>query len=151
MKNNLRWAAGVSTLTMVLALNAGCSSTPNPDGGGNDNGTDSDPVSFADDVQPILTNQCIVCHQPGGIAFADGINQDLRADSAYDAIVNQPSDRDASLTLVVPGDAENSFLFQKVSSDTPLIGVRMPQFQLPLSAAQIDMIHRWIDEGALDN
>lgn len=151
MKNNLLFTAGVSVLTSIMAFAVGCSSTPNPDGGGNDNGDDNEPVSFADDIQPLLTDQCIVCHQPGGIAFLEGIDQDLREGNAYDALINQPSDQDASLTLVIPGDAENSLLFQKVNSTNPPVGVRMPRFLPPLTAAQIDRIRRWIDEGALEN
>lgn len=147
MKNRVFW--GMSCHAVVLAALVGCTPTPVPDDG--NGGGDDGPVSFADDIQPLLSSQCIICHQPGGIAFADGITQDLRAGSAYAAIVNQPSDQDATLTLVIPGDAENSLLYQKVNSNEPPIGVRMPQFQPPLSAAQIDLIRRWIDEGAEDN
>lgn len=150
MKNNRYFAASAALMAVAIHFEIGCSATPNP-GGGNDNGADGSPVSFADDVQPLLTSRCISCHQPGGVALGEGISMDLRAGSAYDAIINQPSDQDESLTLVIPGDAENSLLYLKVSSNTPPVGVRMPWFQLPLSAAQIDLIRRWIDEGALDN
>jgi hypothetical protein len=48
---------------------------------------------------------------------------------------------------VVPGDPAASYLFEKISSDHPGVGVRMPPGQ-PLPASIIQAVRRWIETGA---
>jgi hypothetical protein len=48
---------------------------------------------------------------------------------------------------VVPGDPTASYLFEKISSDHPAVGVRMPPGQ-PLPADIIQAVRRWIEDGA---
>ncbi len=116
-----------------------------------DNDNDNTVVSFANDVQPVLTASCAGCHSPGGGADLFGISLQLTADVSYGLLVNQPSVLDSELTLVVPGEAASSFLLEKVSSNPPSIGDRMPRFAPALSQAQIDLIRDWINQGARDN
>lgn len=53
-------------------------------------------------------------------------------------------------TRVVPGDASRSLLWRKVAG-VDLCGSRMPRGMVaPLDAAQITMIERWIQAGALE-
>jgi hypothetical protein len=120
-------------------------------GGSSEPPAQREPVSFSADIQPILNARCVVCHSPGGEAVEEGIPQDLRAAAAYADLVNQPSVLRPDLVLVVPGDASASLLYLKVSSDTPPVGEPMPSGVQRLSAAQIDQIRQWIDEGALEN
>jgi hypothetical protein len=108
-------------------------------------------ISFANHIQPIFTANCASCHVPGGFADDQGITMYLTAGSAYAAIVNQPSDQNASLTRVVPSDSANSLLFLKISSDNPPVGLRMPFLRSPLSQSQITLIRDWIDQGAKNN
>lgn len=108
-------------------------------------------VSLANDVQPIFNAHCIACHADGGAAVLAGIPLRLTPGDAHGSLVNQPSVQDASLTLVVPGNAAASLLFTKVSQDTPPVGARMPLFGNNLSADQIALIQAWIDQGAMDN
>ena len=91
---------------------------------------------------------CISCHVSGGIA--DAILH-LNSGESFAALVNQPSVQDASLTHVVPGDSASSLLFQKVSSDSPPVGARMPLGGAALSRSDIDLIANWIDQGAVNN
>ena len=132
------------TLTAAFALcaalfGAGCPATTDP--------TDtSTAVTYVADVLPIFQAQCMGCHAEGGSA---GITLELTEESGYDRVVNQPSVQDASFTLVVPGDADASLLYRKVSSDTPPVGGRMPLFRAPLSDADIEVIRNWIDQGAV--
>ena len=116
-----------------------------------DNNNDNKVVSFANDVQPILTATCAGCHSPGGGADRFGIALQLTADVSYGLLVNQPSVLGSELTLVVPGEAASSFLLEKVSSNPPSIGDRMPRFAPALSLAQIDLIRDWIKQGARAN
>lgn len=145
-----------SLATLVLVNGVGCpGAAPGGGyggGGGGGGPIDNGPVSFAEDIQPVLLNACTSCHSPGGSAFeGSGIPMDLTQGNAYDAIVGKFSVQNPALTLVVPGDAENSLLYQKVSSNTPPVGVRMPRLLPQLEQDEIDLIERWINEGALDN
>ncbi len=91
------------------------------------------PVEFNRDIRPLLTEACVACHGP-----AEATRQaDLRLDTT-----------DFIGTVVVPGDAEGSPLFQRLTTDEP-IG-RMPPVSSgrSLTADQIDVVRRWIDAGA---
>lgn len=108
-------------------------------------------VSLANDIQPILTARCAGCHSDGTSTAGGGIAIRLVEGRSRDTMLNQPSAINSSLTLVVPGNSAASLLFQKLASDTPPVGVRMPRNASPLEQAQIDLFATWIDEGALDN
>ena len=91
------------------------------------------PVEFNRDIRPILTEACVACHGP-----AEATRQaDLRLDTS-----------DFIGTIVVPGDAEGSPLFQRLTTDGPID--RMPPVSSgrSLTADQIDVVRRWIDAGA---
>ena len=91
------------------------------------------PVEFDRDIRPLLSEACVACHGP-----AEATRQaDLRLDTS-----------DFIGTVVVPGDAEGSLLFQRVTADEP-IG-RMPPVSSgrSLTADQIDAVRLWIDAGA---
>ncbi len=90
-------------------------------------------VEFDRDIRPLLSEACVACHGP-----AEATRQaDLRLDTS-----------DFIGTVVVPGDAEGSPLFQRLITDGP-IG-RMPPVASgrSLTADQIDVVRRWIDAGA---
>ena len=97
-------------------------------------------VSFQTEIQPILQKYCVSCH--GNIA---GIN--LRS---YDAVMNNNANNWKE-NVVVPGDAENSGLYDVL--------LERPQFQLQqmpiggpyLTGDEIEIIKTWINEGAKNN
>ena len=93
-----------------------------------------DDVSFAADIQPILTTNCAACH-------SGSLEPDLRAGNAYAALMGLP------IGSIVPGDAEGSELFEMLNGggDNP-----MPP-DGPMSAAQINLFKSWINQGALNN
>jgi hypothetical protein len=111
-----------------------------------------DEISFARDVQPIFTRQCVSCHTAGSptSTFA-GLNMVLTQGNAFDSLVNQPSGQRDDLTLVVPGDAESSLLWLKVSSNNPPVGSTMPLLGAPLTGDELATIRDWINQGAEDN
>lgn len=105
-------------------------------------------MSFATQVQPILTSKCAtqLCHVP-----PPAQNLDLRAGIAYRAMVGVDSTECPGTKLVVPGDPEASYVVHKIRNSGPcLIGTRMPP-AVPLSAANRATIIAWIQQGALDN
>lgn len=97
-------------------------------------------VNYTSSIQPILDAKCVGCHGPGS-----GI--DLRN---YTAVMNSVSPQ-YSANLVIPNDANESPLYDKVRIDkSPRFGSRMPQGS-PLPQEEIDLIRNWINEGAQEN
>lgn len=95
-----------------------------------------DNVSFALDIQPILTGQCAGCHNPANV------NPDLRRGFAYSSLTEDEEG-------IIPGDSESSELMEMLewkSAD----GNNMPP-ATPISPLQIGLIKKWIDEGAQNN
>ncbi len=91
------------------------------------------PLEFNRDIRPILAASCLACHGPNETAR----QADLRLDT-----------EDFIGTAVVPGDAQASPLFQRLTTGDPV--ARMPPASTggSLSEAQIDAVRRWIDGGA---
>lgn len=110
-----------------------------------------EPVSFSQHIQPIFNSSCTNCHVRGGVSGLDTLRLYLEDGESWTSLVNQASTQSSALTRVIPNDSANSLLYQKVSSDTPPVGSRMPIFGGSLSQKQIDVIKAWIDQGALDN
>ena len=133
---------------IMLTAVAGCEVPVDMPG---QSGGDDPMVSFKDQIQPILNTYCFRCHRSGGEADLAGIALQVAEEVVFDLLLNQPSVQNPNLTLVVPGDAESSLLFLKVSSDAPPVGTRMPLSADPLTAGSIELIRDWIDQGALDN
>ena len=83
---------------------------------------------FAREIQPIFAESCYSCHGPK-VQMA-GLRLDVRP----------------SRGIVVPGDAANSVLVQRLSA--PDAQTRMPLGGQPLPPEKIELIRRWIDSGA---
>ena len=92
------------------------------------------PVDFVRDIRPILAENCLTCHGE------DEQEGQLRLDAR--AIVFQGG---VSGPAVVAGNSKRSLLLRRITSSDPK--TRMPPEDEPLSAAQIDLIRRWIDQG----
>lgn len=96
-------------------------------------------VSYDKQIRPIFQAQCQGCHQPakagGGFVM-----------TAFDRMLKGG---ESEMPAIVPGKAEESYLVDKI---TPQNGkAEMPQDKPPLSAAELDLIGRWIAQGALDD
>ena len=87
-------------------------------------------VDFANDVMPILRQNCVPCHGPAQQ------NSGMRLDRKSVVI---------SRRGVVPGSSDNSFLYHRISGNE--YGLQMPPTG-PLRPEQIQMIKAWIDQGA---
>jgi hypothetical protein len=97
-------------------------------------------VDFQRQVRPILADKCFQCHGPDQRTR----QAKLRLDTEDGAFAERPGGR-----TIVPGDPKNSLLYQRIAheSDTR----RMPPPRLSkktLSAEQIEVLRRWIEEGA---
>jgi len=107
------------------------------------------PVSFQQDVLPLFTagnSRCTdpTCHPASGAA-----QRNLRMNS-YASILSGES---ANGPIVLPGDGGASWLVRVLRpGGAPQIAAnQMPQNKAKFSEETIDLIERWIDEGAADN
>src|SRR5579871_1702586 len=90
----------------------------------------SSKIDFAKDVQPIFRQNCVPCHGPA--QQSSGMRLDRKS-----VVLGRRG--------VVPGSSENSFLFHRISGSE--YGMQMPPTGA-LRAEQIEIVKRWIDEGA---
>jgi hypothetical protein len=97
------------------------------------------PVDFNRDVRPILSDNCFACHGPDEKQRQGNLRLDTK-DAAFGSR--------AGYQLILPGDASKSRLFQRISAADK--GTRMPPpwSGKTLTDQQIELIRRWIDQGA---
>ena len=102
-------------------------------------GAEAAPVSFYKDIRPIFEAQCHGCHQPAK-AKGDYVMTDFAKLLA--GVDHGPS--------IIPGQPDNSYLVRVI---TPAENgeAEMPQKRPALHPLQIDLVKRWIAEGANDD
>ncbi|MAE47165.1 MAG: hypothetical protein CMJ86_09770 [Planctomycetes bacterium] len=96
--------------------------------------------SFRDQIQPILSKNCFTCHGPDQATRKAG----LRLDTEEGALAALKEGGHA----LVPGNLEDSQLWQRISSSDP--DVRMPpaDSKQQLSSEEINLLRTWITDGA---
>lgn len=99
-------------------------------------------VSFSRDIRPLLAARCFGCHQ--------GARHEGKYDMTQFGRLLQGGH--SGLEAITAGDPDSSYLLEVVTADdgTP----QMPPAESntpPLSAEEIDLIRRWITEGANDD
>src|SRR2546423_2448210 len=100
------------------------------------------PVNFNRDILPILSDNCFICHGPdAGKRMAD-----LRLDTKQGIFADR-----GGYQVVVPHDSAGSKLYRKISSTDETFRMPPPIANRRLTPAQIELIGRWIDEGATYN
>jgi hypothetical protein len=94
---------------------------------------------------------CINCHR-ASVPAADGGFMPLTDGVSYANLVGRASPNKPGAIRVIPGDPDNSYLVQKLLGSPGIVGERMPRTAGPfLTQGQIDIIRRWIAEGAQNN
>ena len=83
---------------------------------------------------------------PTGRGLPTGLNL-TSADASFANLVNVASVEVPTVLRVAPGDADASYLVQKLEG-TAAVGGQMPAGSPPLDQATIDIIRAWIDSGA---
>lgn len=93
-------------------------------------------IDFGKEIRPILDARCLDCHDTatlkGGIGLATYYHARLQTD--------------AGEPLFVPGKPEESVILHVVRETDP--EKRMPPKGKPLTPVEIDLLKRWIEEGA---
>ena len=102
---------------------------------------DSTRVSFAREIQPILSNKCYFCHGPDEGKREAG----LRLDTFEGATARF---KDSEGSAVVPGNAEASGMLKRMRATDPDVVMPPPQSHLTMLPEEIALIGRWIEQGA---
>lgn len=92
-------------------------------------------VDFKRDIEPIFQARCYQCHS------AKKVSAQLRLDNQKLALKGGVSG-----AVIVPGQSAASRLLHRVSGQGD--EARMPLNGEPLTTAQIELLRRWIDQGA---
>jgi hypothetical protein len=106
-------------------------------------GRSEPPVSFSQDVKPVLDRRCGECHSPGGPGFeasqlSFATYDDLMQGTRFGAVVIPGDSLGSTLVVLVEGRADPS--------------ISMPHGDAePLRQSEIDTIRMWIDQGAPNN
>jgi len=99
--------------------------------------TAADRIDFARDVLPILSDNCFRCHGPD----EKGRKADLRLDTKEGAL--------GPGGPVVPGKSAESELIRRVVTPDESERMPPPKTNKQLTPAQISILKRWVDEGAV--
>jgi hypothetical protein len=104
----------------------------------------------------VIATKCAPCHTTaGGTGISSGHLDMTTQAAAFTNLVNVAAGGTACAgmgTRVVPGNADGSLLYLKVSVDDPTpCGGKMPLGGPALPEAQAEMIEEWIDDGAPNN
>ena len=99
----------------------------------------ADKVSFYKQIRPIFQAQCQGCHQPakaqGGFVM-----------TSFDRLL---SGGESGEQAIVPGQPDASHLLAEI---TPKDGqAEMPKDKAPLSQVEIDLVRKWVEQGAVDD
>ena len=120
-------------LLILFFLLAGCSDFgTNPK-----DGVNSEDISYKDDIQPMFNASCTNYHgNRGGLSLR-----------TYASLMKGTSNNGP---VVIPNDGAGSLIVKKLQGTAP--GDRMPQEPASKwSDSKIEMVKKWIDQGALNN
>lgn len=97
-------------------------------------------VDFQRDVQPILVEHCAECHGTDEAERKSSLRLDLR-DAALKG-------GESGTPAIVPGKIAESELVRRITSPDAAALMPPPSHNKPLSPAQIEILKKWIGEGA---
>lgn len=115
---------------------------PDPNGGGSF-------LTYTEVYEAVIQRSCSggACHAPGN---AGSLNLDPSnfTSNLIDAQGNSIRAGLSGRFRVIPGDPDNSYLYQKLFNDGNFAGSRMPIGRPELSDSEKDLIRQWILDGA---
>ena len=95
---------------------------------------------FNREVRPILSNYCFKCHGPDDKARKAKLRFDVRESALREA--------ESGARVIAPGKPEASDLVARITSTDPDEVMPPPAMKKELSAAQKEVLRRWIAAGA---
>jgi mono/diheme cytochrome c family protein len=94
------------------------------------------PISFNREILPILANNCFACHGPDEQKRETKFHFDTQEGMF------------AKAGVIEPGNAAESLLVEKITDPNPKDRMPPPDSGHALTEQQIDLLRRWIDQGA---
>ena len=101
---------------------------------------DEGKISYDRDIRPILSDNCFACH---GLD-AKQRKAKLRLDTRAGALAELKSGEHA----IVPGKIDDSVLLERITAEDRSLRMPPKKTGKQLTATQIDLLRRWIAEGA---
>ena len=95
----------------------------------------AEPLDFNLDVRPLLSDRCFKCHGFDENARKAG----LRLDNAEGAFAERKSGQ-----AIIPGNPEESLIWQRIISTDPDEVMPPPNSHLKLNDEEKQLIHQWI-------
>lgn len=99
-------------------------------------------VSYAAQIKPILAQHCAECHLDGGEGTRDTGFLVTTYEAVMKGTIHGP--------VIVPGDALSSSFYRLVAG-LAHPSIQMPHTKEPITAEQIRLVERWIEQGAPNN
>ena len=99
----------------------------------------AEPIDFDRDIRPLLADACFACHGPDAAVRKADLRLDQRESALHSEVSPGP---------VTPGKPEQSELIRRVTSADDDLRMPPPDAVRQLSAAEIELLRRWIAEGA---
>ncbi len=93
-------------------------------------------IDYSTEVKPIINKHCITCH--GGVKAKSNFSLLFREE----ALAKTKSGKFA----IIPGDPDNSEMMRRITLNDP--EDRMPYHHEPLNKDEIEILRKWIKEGA---
>ncbi len=103
-------------------------------------------VSLALVWEEVIAVHCLECHGPG----EGGLTMGSTPASFRTAVVDRPSGCGGRV-YVVPGDPDQSYLMDKVEGRPGICGRQMPYLRPPLTTSEMELLRKWIADGAPAN
>ncbi len=98
------------------------------------------PVNFALQIRPLLSDACFHCHGPA--------EEDREADLRLDTRAGAFEPLSGGEIPIVPGKPEQSLIYERIMSDDPDLQMPPADSGKKLSGSQKELIRQWIAEGA---
>ena len=98
-------------------------------------------IDYNRDIQPILAENCYHCHGPDAPARKGKLRLDRHEGALLGGGSGYPS--------IVPGKSDDSELIARIFSTDPEEVMPSPESNRKLTAAQKDLLKRWVEEGAV--
>ena len=99
-------------------------------------------ISYQADVRPILQQHCLECHTEGG----EGYRKSGLLLSQYEGLMTGTRFG----TIIKPGDSLSSVLIMLIEGRADA-SIKMPHGKASLSKEKIDVLKKWVEQGAKNN
>ena len=127
----------LSLVTLIALAAGGCADDP-----------ETDVVSLETDVVPMIQANCGGCHTRTDAPYPEAVVNDVYWETKDDVL-------GVVGTFIVPGDSATSGFIAILRQDTAVgAGPTLmppPMLAPAMPAAEVDVVARWVDQGAMDN